>query len=91
MLRLELKNVSMLSVVELPARDPYPVVQIATLHQPETGDVVKLACSAECAAALRMAQAPVTVEVTTRQVQLANRGRAYKLRVVGVVRSGEAP
>jgi hypothetical protein len=88
MIKLHLPDVEVLNVVELPARDPYPITQIATLHQRETGDVFRLVCTAECAAALRMAQAPVTVEVITRQVQLAG-SRAFKLKVVGV-RSGEA-
>jgi hypothetical protein len=91
MIKLQLAGVEVLSVVELPARDPYPVTQIATLHQRETGDVFRLACSSECAGALRMAEGPVTVEVVTRQVELAGKGRAFKLRVVGVVGSGEAP
>jgi hypothetical protein len=68
-----------------------PPSQIATLHQRETGDVFRLACSPECAGALRMAEGPVTVKVVTRQVELAGKGRAFKLRVVGVVGSGEAP
>jgi hypothetical protein len=91
MIKLQLAGVEVLNVVELPARDPYPVTQIATLHQRETGDVFRLACSPECAGALRMAEGPVTVEVVTRQVELAGKGRAFKLRVVGVVGSGEAP
>ena len=78
-----------LSVVELPAKDPYPVTQIATLRQ-RGGDVFRLACSPECAGALRMAEGPVTVEVVTRRVELAG-SRAFKLRVVGVVGLGEAP
>jgi hypothetical protein len=89
MIKLQLPAVEVLSVVELPAKDPYPVTQIATLHQRE-GDVFRLACSPECAGALRMAEGPVTVEVVTRQVELAG-SRAFKLRVVGVVGSGEAP
>jgi hypothetical protein len=88
MIKLQLVA-EVLSVVELPAKDPYPVTQIVTLHQRE-GDVFRLACSPECAGALRMAEGPVTVEVVTRQVQLAG-SRAFKLRVVGVVASGEAP
>lgn len=90
MIKLTLPAVEVLSVVELPARDPYPVTQIATLHQRETGDVFRLACSSECVGALKMAQGPVTVEVVTRQVELAGKGRAFKLRVVGVAGSGEA-
>ncbi len=90
MIKLQLQGVECLSVVELPARDPYPVTNIATLHQKETGDVFRLACSPEVAGLLRMAEGPVTVEVVTRQVELAGKGRAFKLRVVGVVGSGEA-
>lgn len=90
MIKLQLNGVECLSVVELPAKDPYPATNIATLHQRETGDVFRLAVSPEAAGLLRMAEGPVTVEVVTRQVELAGKGRAFKLRVVGVVRSGEA-
>ena len=87
-MRLLLQNIQVLNVRDLPPRDPYPASQLATLYQPETGDVHRLICVEETAAALRMAEAPVTVEVIARAVDTADRGRAFKLKVCGVVKPG---
>ena len=80
----------MLNVRDLPPRDPYPASQLATLYQLDTGDVHRLICVEDCAAALRMAEAPVTVEVIARAVDTADRGRAFKLKVSHVLKSGGA-
>lgn len=87
-MRAFLPNVQVLNVVDLPARDPFPAAQLATLYQPDTGDVLRLVCVADCAAALRIAEAPVTVEVIARLVDTADRGRAFKLKISGVTKSG---
>jgi hypothetical protein len=85
---LFLPNVQVLNVVDLPARDPYPATQLATLYQPETGDVLKLVCVGDCAPALRIAEAPVTVELSGRSFEVSGKGRAFKLKVAGVAKSG---
>lgn len=85
---LHLKGVSVLNVRELPARDPYPATQLATLYQPETGDVLRLVCVGTCAPALRIAEAPVTVELSARVVDIPGKGRGFKLKITGVAESG---
>ena len=87
-MKLFLPRVQVLNVVDLPARDPYPATQLATLYQPETGNVLKLVCGGDCAPALRIAEAPVTVELSARVVDVAGKGRAFKLKVTGVAESG---
>jgi hypothetical protein len=86
--KLFLPTVQVLGVVDLPARDPWPATQLATLYQPETGDVLKLVCVGDCAPALRIAEAPVTVELSARVVDIPGKGRGFKLKITGVAESG---
>jgi hypothetical protein len=86
--KLLLPGVQVLGVRDLPARDPYPATQLATLYQPETGDVLRLICTDDCAPALRIAEAPVTVELSGRPIETDGKGRAFKLKVTGVAESG---
>jgi hypothetical protein len=86
--KLLLPGVQVLNVVDLPARDPWPATTLATLYQPETGDVLKLVCVGDCAPALRIAEAPVTVELSGRTIEISGKGRSFKLKVTGVAKSG---
>jgi hypothetical protein len=86
--RLLLPETRVLSVVALPERPPYPATQLATLFQPDTGDVLKLVCAADCAPALRLADGPVTVELRGRAIETSDKGRAFKLSITGVAGSG---
>jgi hypothetical protein len=83
-----LPDIQVLGVVALPARDPYPATELATLFQPATGDVLKLVCVSDCGPALRIAEAPVTVELRGRSVETNGRGRAFRLQITGVAESG---
>lgn len=87
-MRLLLPGITVLNVVELPARDPWPVSQLATLYQPDSGDVIKLICVGDCAPALRIAEAPVTVELRGRPIETSDKGRAFKFQITGVAESG---
>lgn len=94
---VQVRRCRVLRVVELPAREPYPSTHLVSLFQESTGDVVNCVCSDECFLALQAVErdALVTVEALARQIDLgsigASRGgKAYKLRVTGVLPEGEA-
>jgi hypothetical protein len=86
--RLLLPDITVLAVVELPPREPWPASQLATLYQPDSGDVLKLICVGDTAPALRIAEAPVTVELRGRPIETGDKGRAFKFQITGVAESG---
>lgn len=88
---------NLLKVWSLPARPPYDRdTHLARLYDEDSGDVVTLVCDEECVGALNLVakNAPVTLEATTRQVDLTSlggKGKAYRLRVTAVISGpGEA-
>lgn len=88
---------NLLKLRTLPARPPYDRdAHLATLYDEDSGDVVTLICDEECVGALKLVaqNTPVTLEASTRQVDLTSlggKGKAYRLRVTAVTSApGEA-
>ncbi|MGH9917908.1 MAG: hypothetical protein ACRD6W_03405 [Nitrososphaerales archaeon] len=86
-MRLLLPDIQVLGIVALPAREPYPPTELATLFQRDTGDVLKLVC-ADCGPALRLAEAPATLELRGRSIETSESGRTFKFVVTGIAESG---
>jgi len=89
---IQITGCQILRCVELPAREPYPPTHLVTLFQEETGEVINVVASEDCFGALQATErtAMVMIELQARQVDLAalgasRGGKAYKLRVTGVL------